>query len=131
MSVVDVRPWLRMSTAQQTAEVIELMRYAEDDEQVDLQLVSFPTYVELCKITTAEEVRGHGHAGRVADALCEWADRHQAVLGLSPTDRFGADIDRLHWWYKRLGFRPNTLARWRMRSVKTTWLRLPKPSQPH
>ncbi|MEV7641339.1 GNAT family N-acetyltransferase [Streptomyces rubiginosohelvolus] len=54
-----------------------------------------------------ESERGRGLGTQIMKHLITAADAHDVPITLSPSNKFGGDLDRLHTFYQRLGFAPN------------------------
>lgn len=91
----------------------DLMEWAWAIHQVDLTLLARGEHVAICELLTMRP--GEGRVRKVMEHLCQWADRSRVPLELSPSDLWGADIERLIRFYTSLGFQlnrePRTLLR--------------------
>ncbi|MFJ8871275.1 GNAT family N-acetyltransferase [Streptomyces sp. NPDC102473] len=67
-------------------------------------------YLLLYLIVLPKQLQGIGLGTRVMDHLTSAADLRGVGMTLNPSDHFGADPDRLHAFYRRLGFVTN---KWR------------------
>ncbi|WP_374228847.1 GNAT family N-acetyltransferase [Streptomyces sp. ET3-23] len=65
-------------------------------------------YLVVFWILLPESERGNGLGTRVMEHVTAAADLRGVSITLSPSDTFGADLDRLHEFYRRLGFIANT-----------------------
>jgi GNAT superfamily N-acetyltransferase len=62
----------------------------------------------ITKLEVIDEAdRGKGMARAAMADVCAWADEHGCMLGLSPDDRWGADVKRLRVFFGSLGFVDN------------------------
>lgn len=61
-------------------------------------------------IAVPPELQGQGHGTAVLRRLCAEADARGLTAMCTPTDEYGADLDRLHRWYRRHGFAPDPQA---------------------
>lgn len=61
----------------------------------------------LSKIVVPEDKRGQGIGSRVLEDLTDWADRHNIVLGATPSDAYGGDVGDLERFYRSFGFVDN------------------------
>ncbi|MET8746142.1 GNAT family N-acetyltransferase [Streptomyces hygroscopicus] len=59
-------------------------------------------------ILIPESERGKGLGTHVMEHIIAVADLRGVPMTLSPSDTFGGDLDRLHAFYRRLGFVTNT-----------------------
>ncbi|EGX57534.1 hypothetical protein SZN_22456 [Streptomyces zinciresistens K42] len=59
-------------------------------------------------ILIPESERGKGLGTHVMEHIIAVADLRGVPMKLSPSDTFGGDLDRLHAFYRRLGFVTNT-----------------------
>ncbi|MDW8805498.1 GNAT family N-acetyltransferase [Streptomyces scabiei] len=76
---------------------------------VRLQLgVDRGPYLVLFWMLVPESERQKGLGTRVMEHLIAAADLRGVPMTLSPSDAFGGDLDRLHAFYRRLGFITNT-----------------------
>ncbi|MFJ9641431.1 hypothetical protein [Streptomyces sp. NPDC101178] len=76
---------------------------------VRLQLGIDPgPYLVLFWILLTTSPRGQGRGTQIMKYLIAAADAHGVPITLSPSDRFGGDLERLHTFYGLLGFVPNT-----------------------
>lgn len=76
---------------------------------VRLQLgIDLGPYLVLFWVLLPENDRGKGFGTRVMEDLIAAADARNVPITLSPSSAFGGDLDRLHTFYQRLGFVPNT-----------------------
>jgi GNAT superfamily N-acetyltransferase/predicted ABC-type ATPase len=62
----------------------------------------------LHKIVVPKEHRGQGIGTTVMRKIGEHADKHGATVALSPDTSFGGSKERLHKFYKGLGYKDNT-----------------------
>jgi GNAT superfamily N-acetyltransferase len=76
-----------------------------------------------------ESDRGKGLGTRVMKDLIAAADARDLPITLSPSGTFGGDLDRLHAFYQRLGFVPNT-SRGEIGSARESMVRTPHSSAP-
>lgn len=54
------------------------------------------------------ETKGDGRGTAVMERICEWADKNNVVLTLTPSDSYGASsVGRLVSFYKKFGFVSN------------------------
>lgn len=60
--------------------------------------------VSIVNLTVQPGFRGRGLARTALGEVCRWADEYGFALGISPTDEYGADLDRLRAFYSRFGF---------------------------
>lgn len=67
-------------------------------------------YLVLFWILLPEGERGNGIGTRIMQRISAEADLHGVLVALSPIGNFGGDPDRLHAFYRRFGFTPNTSA---------------------
>ena len=83
-----------------------IARYGLDDTT----WLSRPSSGEVVvhKIAVAKANRGQGRAQRAMEHLGRWADAHDAIVVLTPSNDFGASKVRLTAWYRRLGYTSNT-----------------------
>ncbi|MGW5401381.1 GNAT family N-acetyltransferase [Streptomyces sp. NPDC003952] len=65
-------------------------------------------YLVLFWILLPESERQKGLGTRVMEHIIAAADLRAVPMTLSPSDTFGGDLDRLHAFYRRLGFIANT-----------------------
>ena len=64
------------------------------------------SYITLNKIIMNS--KGNGLGSRFMRDLCSWADDHDIIICLTPSDTFGAtSINRLKKFYKKFGFIDN------------------------
>lgn len=63
--------------------------------------------VILSRIEVPAASRGVGVANAVMTALLFEADANGDTVALTPSDHWGANVNRLRSWYRRLGFVPN------------------------
>ena len=64
------------------------------------------SYITLDKIIMNS--KGNGLGSRFMRDLCSWADDHNIIICLTPSDTFGASsINRLKKFYKKFGFIDN------------------------
>lgn len=76
---------------------------------VHLQLgIDRGPYLVLFWILLPKGERGNGLGTRVMEHITAAADLRGVPITLSPSDTAGADLDRLHAFYRRLGFITNT-----------------------
>ncbi|MGW0670686.1 hypothetical protein [Streptomyces sp. NPDC002746] len=76
---------------------------------VRLQLGIDPgPYLVLFWILLTTSERDQGLGTQVMKHLIAAADVRGVPITLSPSDKFGGDLERLHTFYRRLGFVPNT-----------------------
>ncbi|MEV4190727.1 GNAT family N-acetyltransferase [Streptomyces toxytricini] len=64
-------------------------------------------YLVLFWITLPASERGKGIGTRVLEHIITEADRRGVPVTLSPSANFGGDLERLHTFYRRLGFITN------------------------
>ncbi|MEU7159185.1 GNAT family N-acetyltransferase [Streptomyces chrestomyceticus] len=65
-------------------------------------------YLVLFWILLPRSERGNGLGTRVMQHITAAADLRGVPMTLSPSATFGADLERLHEFYRRLGFITNT-----------------------
>ncbi|MEU1314846.1 GNAT family N-acetyltransferase [Streptomyces tibetensis] len=65
-------------------------------------------YLVLFWILIPDSERGKGLGTRVMEHIIAVADLRGVPMTLSPSDTFGGNLDRLHEFYRRLGFVTNT-----------------------
>ncbi|MFE0857281.1 GNAT family N-acetyltransferase [Streptomyces mutabilis] len=84
-------------------------------------------YLLLYLIVIPKNERGTGLGTRVMAHLVSAADLRGIAMTLNPTDTLGADLDRLHDFYRRFGFVTN---KWRG-EIGASWenmVRVPRNS---
>ncbi|MFI9060143.1 hypothetical protein ACIGXQ_37440 [Streptomyces anulatus] len=86
-------------------------------------------YLVLFWVLLPESDRGKGLGTRVVKDLIAAADARDVPITLSPSNTFGGDLDRLHAFYRRLGFVPNT-KRGEIGSPRESMVRTPHSSAP-
>ncbi|OEJ20786.1 hypothetical protein AR457_39255 [Streptomyces agglomeratus] len=84
-------------------------------------------YLVLFWIFLPESERGKGLGTRVMKHITAAADVRGVPITLSPSDTFGGDLHRLHAFYRRLGFVPNT-RRGEIGSPRESMVRTPHSS---
>jgi len=104
--VCGCRCWRLLDRLERDAELGWVMAWAWQGHWVRLKLLAHGEHVGVHEL--ASVARGRGEARRVMDKLCLWADCSRVRLELTPTNEFGADLDRLTRFYASLGFVPNT-----------------------
>jgi len=62
-------------------------------------------YIMLHKIEVSSEIRESGLGTKVIDIICDFADRYDVKIYLTPSDLLGSDLKRLIGFYERFGFR--------------------------
>lgn len=60
----------------------------------------------LSKIVVDKEDRSKGIGTIIMGALCDFADKYNLPIGLTPTNDFGGSVARLKRFYKQFGFKP-------------------------
>ena len=80
-------------------------------------------YLVLFWIVLPKSERGKGVGTRVMERIIAEADLRGVPAALSPSDAFGGDLDRLHAFYRRLGFVDNA-SRGEIGSAKESMVRL-------
>lgn len=63
--------------------------------------------VEAFEIEVFPNKRCCGIGTKVMKELCEWADKHNIVLSLTPDNYQGTSVVFLRKWYRTFGFKPN------------------------
>ncbi|MGW0844255.1 GNAT family N-acetyltransferase [Streptomyces sp. NPDC002787] len=82
-------------------------------------------YLVLFWIGLSESERGNGIGTRVMEHITAVADLHGVPVALSPSGNFGGDPDRLHAFYRRLGFVTNA-SRGEIGSSRESMIRAPR-----
>ncbi|MFC4328366.1 GNAT family N-acetyltransferase [Streptomyces andamanensis] len=60
--------------------------------------------LSIAFVAVHADSRGKGVFRRVVETLVAEADRRGFKLAVTPTDEFGAEVWRLRWFYRQLGF---------------------------
>ncbi|MFD8609451.1 DUF6283 family protein [Streptomyces sp. NPDC059631] len=84
----------------------ELKRSMPPDALLGLVLDCDGTVLQLELLRVSIGHRGQGHAARVLGLICAAADARELIVVCTPTDEFGADLQRLERFYRRHGFAP-------------------------
>lgn len=99
------RTWRLVTPTSRDLVLLDFMRWAGLLHQVQLKLLARGDHVAICELLAVRP--GAGRARRVMTELCSWADCASVTLELSPTDEWGANLERLTRFYERLGFEQN------------------------
>lgn len=83
----------------------DLMEWARLLHRVQLILLLYGEHVAVREFRAPQS--DHREARRVLTTLCSWADCAGVVLELTPSDRWGFDLQRLTRLCVSLGFAPN------------------------
>ncbi|MEW1700352.1 GNAT family N-acetyltransferase [Streptomyces sp. NPDC091278] len=119
-----LNPYSDGSVSGWTEEVTrELKRSMPPGCLLSLCLDADDTVLELQILRVSIVYRGQGHASRVLARVCAEADARGLIVVCTPTDEFGADMDRLTDFYQRAGFAPVVPE---SRLTKHSWQRLPR-----
>ncbi|MDX2407356.1 GNAT family N-acetyltransferase [Streptomyces microflavus] len=86
-------------------------------------------HLALFWLLLPESERGRGLGTQIMKHLITAADAHDVPITLSPSNKFGGDLDRLHTFYQRLGFAPNT-RRGELDAPQEIMVRTPRSSAP-
>ena len=79
----------------------------------------------LDKVVVPPEMRGKGVGSAFMQELTRMADEAGVPMGLTPSDHFGGNVNKLRQFYERFGFSPNT-GRSRDLTISDALLRRPK-----
>ncbi|WP_371591236.1 GNAT family N-acetyltransferase [Streptomyces sp. NBC_00470] len=82
-------------------------------------------FLVLFWVLLPETERGNGVGTRVMADITAAADLRGVPVTLSPSARFGGDLDRLQGFYERLGFITNT-SRGQMGAARESMVRVPR-----
>ncbi|MFJ5142781.1 GNAT family N-acetyltransferase [Streptomyces sp. NPDC088707] len=82
-------------------------------------------HLVLFWILLPKELRGNGIGTRVMEHVLGAADRQGVPVTLSPSGKYGGDLDRLYAFYERFGFVAST-NREQFGSAKESMVRVPR-----
>jgi hypothetical protein len=75
-----------------------------------MEIELYPRYgnsMYLSMIRTPDNLKGKGLAKQFMKDMCDFADEYRLIITLSPTDRFGSNLERLKEFYYSFSFKPN------------------------
>ena len=82
--------------------------YCLADINIGREFKNHPEYICIFLIEIQEEEQYAGYGSSLMRDICEWADKNNKILTLTPSDDFGASsVKRLITFYKRFGFVEN------------------------
>lgn len=74
-------------------------------EDFSISISNDKKYISLDKIIIKDKNEGYGT--KFMYDLCEWCDKNNKILTLTPSDAFGGNIKKLNKFYKKFGFIDN------------------------
>jgi hypothetical protein len=103
--VCSCRPWALLNRVSRDFLLWDFMQRASLLQMVQLKLLVRGDHVGICELLALKP--GQGRARRVMTELCQWADCARATLELTPSSRWGSDVEQLTEFYESLGFEAN------------------------
>ncbi len=98
--------WGLLEREQQDLTLDGFMQWSWIFYRVHTKLLVHDGHVGIHEVSTPRP--GQGRVRQVMFEFCLWADCARTTLELTPTDEWGADINRLKQFYTGLGFEHNT-----------------------
>lgn len=112
------------------AEANALVRAISPEAECDLITRHYDdqTFIIVSLIRLPKELRKTGIGTKIMQALCQLADRNNAIMALSPSNEFGTSKAALVSFYKSFGFVANS-GRNKDYRLSYTMIRNPKLSE--
>ena len=108
-----IRKYIRKILSEQLInEVGESVKKLMDDLElkynVDLFIYynKFANTIILSKIVIPKKERSHGTGTKIMDEICDFADKNNLRVALTPSSDFGGSKTRLNSFYRRFEFKP-------------------------
>jgi len=120
--------WRHIEREHRDHVLARLMEWAWLFYKVQLKMLVRGDHVAVCELVTLKP--GEGRVRRVMEEICLWADCGDITLELSPSEHWGADVDRLTRFYFSLEFQYNHEPR-NPFVVQEDLIRYPQPDRGH
>lgn len=104
-SAGDCPTWRALDRDARDYILADFMEWAWATYTVELKMLARGDHVAICELVTIRP--GEGRVRKVMEELCRWADCSGIPLELTPSDHWGADVERLIRFYTSLGFQLN------------------------
>lgn len=99
-------PMLELEEEYHSLNVKDFEKYLENKYGIEL-FISYSKitkFLDLDKIVVNKNERNQGIGSKVMKEICDYCDKNEIIICLTPSSDFGGNVKRLNDFYKKFGF---------------------------
>lgn len=109
---------------QKRAEIEQILRTKYSKQIDQIFIFQAKNQLELNVIKIKPEFKNQGWGKKIMTDLCSYADKHDLIITLTPSDSFGSNVGKLKAFYKAFNFQFNA-GKNKIHTISDSMYRLP------